>query len=319
LIREPWFWRSQDLAARFATLLLRPAEALYALAARRAPARAAPHRAPIPVICIGNATVGGVGKTPFAMLAARLLIARGRAPHFLTRGFGGAGGPAAFASHEDARNGDEAALLARIAPTAVCADRVQGAALAVAAGADCLIMDDGFQNFGLAKDLSFLLVDAEDPCGNGRLLPAGPLREPMADAIARADAIVSVGGAPPAAIDTGIARVFVAMRRMRAAPGRVVAFCGIGNPGQFFAGLAAIGCEVVGKATYADHHSYSAADMRALREIAGRAGARLVTTEKDLARIAAADRAGVSVATLDLVVDDEAGLAAMLGAAGAPA
>lgn len=313
-MKEPWFWRETGLAAGAAAATLAPAAFLYDLAQRLRAALTAPVRAGAPVICIGNATLGGVGKTPFALLLQGLLKAEGVDAHFLSRGYGGRlSGPArVIAQHTSEEVGDEPLLLAAAAPTFVARNRAAGAR-AAADGADAVIMDDGFQNPAVAKAVSLLLIDAGDPAGNGRLFPAGPLREPLARAAARADAVILVGdGAAPAGL--GPAPVFRAKRRTTASipPQRVFAFCGVGRPAQFFNALEAQGFALAGRAAFPDHHPYTDLEMAALRSKARKADAALIATEKDIVRLDSAARAGVAVARLEMSVDDPDALTALV-------
>ncbi len=294
-MREPAFWwREAGLAAG----LLAPLAALYgAVASARLAQRGA--RASAPVVCVGNPTVGGAGKTPLVLTLARLLAAAGEAPILLTRGYGGRlGGPLRVdpARHGAADVGDEPLLLARVAPTFVARDRVAGAQAAVAAGASVIVMDDGFQNPSLQKSFSVLVVDARRGIGNGRVVPAGPLRAPLDAQLARADALVVVG------TGNGGAGVMVAARA-RGVPvfhgdlvadatvvatlagKRVLAFAGIGDPEKLFATLAGAGITVAAKRSFPDHHRYTPAQARLLCEQAERDALMLVTTEKDLVRM----------------------------------
>jgi tetraacyldisaccharide 4'-kinase len=306
--------------ATAAAMALSPASAIYGALSVYVMSRARRADAGAPVICIGNATVGGTGKTPFALHVAQFATRLGARPFFLTRGYGGAiraptrvpadGGFDVF--------GDEALLLARAAPTIVSPDRAAGALLAVRSGATMIIMDDGHQNGGLRKDLSFLLVEASDPCGNGRLLPAGPLREPMRNAIARADALVSVGGPWPSSLDPAGKPQFIARRKVSAPAGRCIAFCGLGRPQQFFDSLAAAGCDVAESIAFPDHHAFSAADLSALRDRAKKIGAQLVTTEKDAVRIPAFQGGDIAIATLAFDIDRDDALAALIAPMAAP-
>ncbi|MDX1542157.1 MAG: tetraacyldisaccharide 4'-kinase, partial [Geminicoccaceae bacterium] len=169
--------------------MLDPFGRLYGVAGRLRRRFVRPWRAPVPVLCIGNLTVGGTGKTPLTMTLARRVAARGRRPHILSRGYGGrAKGPLRVdpGTHEALAVGDEPLLLADVAPTWVARDRRLSARAAIAAGADVLIMDDGFQNPALHQDLSLVVVDGTIGFGNHRLLPAGPLREPVAEGLGRA-------------------------------------------------------------------------------------------------------------------------------------
>src|SRR4051812_5054707 len=190
-MKAPRFWWDKPGAM---AALLAPIASLYgAVAARRLSEAGA--RAGTPVICVGNLTVGGAGKTPAAMAIARLLIEAGEQPYFLTRGYGGrlAGPVVVETGHSAVQVGDEPLLLARVAPTIVAANRVAGAKLAREKGASVVVMDDGFQNPSLVKDLSILMIDGGRGIGNGRVLPAGPLRVPLEPQLDRADAILFVG------------------------------------------------------------------------------------------------------------------------------
>jgi tetraacyldisaccharide 4'-kinase len=294
-MREPAFWwREPGSAAR----LLSPLAALYgAVAARRL--RRSGQRAAAKVICIGNLTVGGAGKTPTAIAAVRLLRDAGANPAFLTRGYGGRlAGPLVVApTHTAADVGDEPLLLARVAPTVVARDRVAGAAAAVAAGADTIVMDDGFQNPSLEKDLSVLVVDGRRGIGNGKVFPAGPLRAPLAAQLARAHALLVVGeagwsargvvtaatAAQPSLLTGRLAPDPAALAALKQA--RVLAFAGIADPDKFFATLRDAGIRVVATRRFADHHAFSATEAKALVAAADQSGLTLVTTEKDMARM----------------------------------
>ncbi len=276
--------------------LLAPLSALYAAAFNARWALAVPKRAKVPVLCVGNLTVGGAGKTPVAIAAAQALIARGERPVFLSRGYGGkARGPVRvdLDLHDARQVGDEPLLLARVAPVVVAADRVAGAAQAETLGASVIVMDDGFQNPHLAKDLSLVVVDGAAGIGNGHVLPAGPLRGPLAFQLACADAMVIVG---PGTGADGVAPAMGARPVLRGTLGpsgdagwlkgaRVVAFAGIGRPSKFFATLEALGAEVVEAIAFPDHHRFEAADAKRLLTAASQADAVLVTTEKDQVRL----------------------------------
>ena len=320
MIPEPWFWRERSFSAQAAATTLWPAAALYGALSAYAHSRGRKADADAPVLCVGNATVGGVGKTPFALHIARLAMTMGARPFFLTRGYGGRARAPTIVPADGAYpdHGDEALLLARAAPTIVAPDRAAGAALAVQAGASLIIMDDGHQNAALRKDLSILLIEAADPCGNGRLLPAGPLREPMTNAIARADALVSVGGSWPPSLCAAGKPVFVARRTVTAPPGRYLAFCGLGRPQQFFDGLAAAGCEIAERIAFPDHHPYTDADLDALRARARKSGAGLVTTGKDAIRIPRRQIGDIAIAGLTIDIDREDALAALIAPLVAP-
>lgn len=277
-MREPWFWRSPSIAARAVRAAFSPLSLAYRAGQSLRRTLTRPHRASVPVICIGNATLGGAGKTPFAILVARLLIEAGYRPAFLTRGYGGAVvGPVVVDPNRHAAVdvGDEALLLSRRALTILSRNRPLGAALAAQQGADVIIMDDGFQNPSLAKDLSILLSDGTD----GAVFPAGPMREPLRVARSRADLVVNTGGAGDADFT---ARTEIAGGP---APQRVIAFAGIGRPEKFFATLRTAGFDVARCISFPDHHAFTDAELSRLRREAAREKAVLITTEKDLVRI----------------------------------
>ena len=315
-MRAPGFWRRRGGLA----LLLAPLGGLYALggALRRRLRR--PVRAACPVICVGNLSAGGSGKTPTALALAERLAELGRRPVFLSRGYGGeARGPLRVepGRHAATTVGDEPLLLAAAAPTVVARDRAAGAALAATMG-DVIVMDDGFQNPGLAKDLALLVFDGGQGLGNGRCLPAGPLREGLAAGLARADACVLVG--PDA---TGLAPRLAGRPLLRArveplAPppdGPLLAFAGIGRPEKFFESLRQAGARLAGTRAFPDHHAYRTEELAALRAAAAAAGAGLITTAKDLARLPPQARAGIAALAVRLVFEDRDALDLLLRSA----
>ena len=306
-MRAPEFWKKPGPLA----LLLAPLGWIYGASVARKARHAAPYKSSARVICIGNLTAGGSGKTPVAMAVAEQLIARGKKVFFLTRGYGGSqAGPLLVKGQSADVVGDEALLLARIAPTIVSRDRAAGARLAEAQGAEVIVMDDGHQNFSLRKDLSLVVVDGASGFGNGLMIPAGPLRESVAQGLARADAVIVMndgseersdedGRAPKRARGSPDLGSFAGpVLRAHLAPEdnvfrgkRVFAFAGIGRPEKFVETLRAAGVIVTDSQFFADHHPYSTAEIAALRRRA--AGALLVTTEKDFARLDKALAAGI--------------------------
>jgi tetraacyldisaccharide 4'-kinase len=252
-------------------------------------------QASVPVVCVGNPVAGGAGKTPAAIEIARLLMLGRRNPVFLTRGYGGRlKGPVRVDPKKHTANdvGDEPLLLARTAPCVVARDRVAGAALAATLG-DVIVMDDGFQNPSLAKNMSLLVVDSEAGVGNGLCIPAGPLRAPLDAQLARTDAVILVGEGKAMAALTKRKKPPVLMARLvpdaKAATQlkgrRVLAFAGIGRPQKFAGTLKALGADVVRLAAFPDHHVFTVAEAAALLNEAKRGGLTLVTTEKDKARL----------------------------------
>jgi len=280
-------------------LLLSPLAALYGAVAWLRLRRPGRHTG-VPVICLGSLTVGGAGKTPAALAVGRLLLAGHERPFFLSRGYGGRlAGPVLVSrsGHRATDVGDEPLLLAQLAPTIVARDRVAGAQMARFEGAGVIVMDDGLQNPALHKDLAIVVIDGRRGVGNGRVLPAGPLRAPLASQIARAHALIVVGTAADSAaavVELGRQRglpVFPARlapdpQTLAALAGRrILAFAGIADPDKFFATLAEAGLTVVETQSFADHHRYTAAEAQMLTERAQRQNLVLLTTEKDQVRL----------------------------------
>jgi tetraacyldisaccharide 4'-kinase len=294
-MRAPEFWTRDDALARCWGTLLSPLGAAYGCVGRSRRKRARPYRAKARILCIGNLTAGGTGKTPVAIALARMLAAREKKVVFLSRGHGGRlrGALAVDLSHHSAADvGDEPLLLAAHATAIVARDRSEGARLADALGADVVVMDDGFQNFQLAKDVSILVADAQTGFGNGRLIPAGPLREGVGEGLARADALMLMGeGGFTPSFDGPVLHAHLTPCAPHALQGRsVFAFAGIGRPEKFFAMLTAMGARVVAAESFPDHHRFAARELAEMKAAAAGANLLLVTTEKDFVRIAPAAR-----------------------------
>ncbi len=313
-MQAPGFWQTGGLLPH----LLAPVAAVVAGSTARRVARPG-WRAPVPVVCCGNAGVGGTGKTTLALDLGARLVRRGARVAFITRGYGGRieGTARVDALHTAADVGDEAMLLAAVAPTLVGADRAASARLAVAAGATVLVMDDGLQNPGLEKDLSLLVVDGAVGFGNGRVMPAGPLREPVQAAAARCRAAVLIGvDAHGAAARLPSLPVLQATLRPEAPElkGRTVfAFAGIGRPAKFFATVAQAGAVIAGQRAFPDHHRYRPAELLLLARDSAALGAALVTTPKDAVRLPPDWRGRVMVAGVSLAWADPAAIDALLG------
>jgi tetraacyldisaccharide 4'-kinase len=282
------------------SLLLSPLAAIYgAVAARRLQREG--FDAGIPVFCVGNYHVGGAGKTPTVLALVKLLRDLGETPVVLSRGYGGRlRGPVMVepGRHLAADVGDEPLMLARTVPVAVARERLDGLALAKSQGATVIVMDDGFQNPAIAKDASLIVIDAHRGLGNSCVFPAGPLRAPLPPQIERTDALIVVGeGSAAEAVAAKIAArdkpVLTAQLKADDAAlsslrgQRVLAFAGIGDPERFFRTLRSNGVEVVGQRAFADHHPFTQGEVDALVEEAKRDALKLVTTEKDLARLGA--------------------------------
>ncbi len=311
-MKAPAFWTRRGKTAK----LLAPLGAVTKLATARRVARAgfAPG---IPVYCAGNAGVGGSGKT---ILARDLLGRLPGTPFALTRGYGGRlPGPLVVnpATHTARDVGDEALLLAASGPTILARDRAAGARLAVKEGATAIVMDDGLQNPELQKDCSFLVIDGGYGFGNGFVLPAGPLREPVAAAAARCKAAVLIGpdvaDAMTALSDLPVLRATLSASCAEPLAGRpVVAFAGIGRPAKFFASVTELGGDIVGWHAFPDHHVYTLADGGELLAEAARKKAVLVTTEKDYVKLTRPMQVECLVVKVRLAWDDEAALEAVL-------
>jgi tetraacyldisaccharide 4'-kinase len=320
-----WWYRRDRSASPVARALLTPVSWAWAGVTARRIARAQPIDPGIPVICVGNLTVGGTGKTPVVRELARRLGA-----HVLSRGYGGAlRGPAQVdpRAHTAADVGDEPLMLAQDVPVWISRDRVAGALAAAQAGAKLVVMDDGHQNPSLKKTLSIVVVDGETrdgewPFGDGRVFPAGPMREPLRAGLARADAVVVLLPADLPELDAELARAVAGPPRLTARlqpagplpEGRLVGFAGIGKPWKFERALAATG-RLAEFAAFADHQPYDDATLARLEALAELHRARMVTTEKDWVRLPPPWRARVSAWPVRAVFEDEAALDALLAGA----
>jgi tetraacyldisaccharide 4'-kinase len=318
-MRAPDFW----LKGGPASVALAPLGWAWAAGSALRGLLSRPFVAPLPIICIGNLVAGGAGKTPVALsLADRL-----PGVHFLSTGYGGREhGPLRVdpRRHGAGRVGDEPLLLSSVAPCWVARDRVAGAAAAARHGAACLIMDDGFQDPSLAKDVALLVVDGHTGFGSGRCIPAGPLREPIARGLARATAVVILGeDRRQVAARVGPLPILRASLEPEAeaaalAGQRVVAFAGIGRPAKFFNALRRLGAELVEEIAFPDHHPYQLAEIGELMDLAETHGAALVTTSKDIVRVPAHLRDSVAVLRITVTWEDEDALLDHLAEHGVP-
>ncbi|MFZ1990219.1 MAG: tetraacyldisaccharide 4'-kinase [Alphaproteobacteria bacterium] len=271
-----------------------PLGALYDFGGRVRFALTKPYVAPVPVICVGNVTAGGTGKTPFSITLAHGLKALGHRPHIVTRGYGGSlRGPVQVdpERHTASEVGDEPLLLSNAAPTWIAKNRRAGVEHAVSAGADMIVMDDGLQNPSVAKTVSLVLVDGEVGFGNGRVIPAGPLRESVERCFARADALILMGEESHrtrAQIAGWRGPVFHAHLEPNAthiAPQPYIAFAGIARPDKFFATLDRLGVRMIERVAFPDHHVFTESEIKSLISRAKASNARLITTAKDAVRL----------------------------------
>jgi tetraacyldisaccharide 4'-kinase len=326
-MRAPAFWNMPPDRPGLAARLLAPLGWLYAAGTARR-LRQPGYLPQVPVICIGNLVAGGAGKTPTTLALAQRLVARGHEVHIVSRGHGGRlSGPVRVDErrHSAEDVGDEPLLLSAVAPVWVAKDRAAGVRVAEQAGARVILMDDGFQNPSVTPALSLVVVDADRGFGNGRCIPAGPLREPIAVGLARADLVLSIGEDLAQARFSALwgASIAVPQLRGRLCPlamgmdwtgERVLAFAGIAHPARFFATLRAEGAEVVRGEALVDHSALSETLLRRLEAEAAASGAQLVTTEKDAARLPPHWRGKVLTLVVRLEIEDWRPLDQALGA-----
>lgn len=306
-----WYRTRPSVTAHF----LRIFSCLWIAASRLRAKYAHPYTSRLPVICVGNATLGGAGKTPTAKALMRGFRAAHLAanPCFLTRGYLGLTRVATHVSSPDAGiYGDEAVLLSRHAPTIVSRDRVNGLKLAEVSGHDFVIADDGFQNPHFSKTSSLLVIDGAAGIGNGLIAPAGPMRETLDEALARATAVLIIGEDAHGIMSRVTKPIFRGhMRPVNANPsGKYVAFAGIGRPDKFFTTLRDAGYDVVETIAFPDHHAYDDADRMRLERLAARHGAKLITTEKD--RVRMTQKMAAESLPVELQIDDLPRLLALL-------
>ena len=316
-MKAPEFWSQPNAPLG---KLLSPLGYAYRLAGALKRSRTKPARVDATVICVGNLVAGGTGKTPVALSIARILKRDDLA--FLTRGYGGRlAGPVRVSPnfHTSADVGDEALLLGQAATTWVARDRAVGARAALEAGMRLIVMDDGFQNPSIIKDISFVVIDGETGFGNGKLIPAGPLREPVATGLERADAVVIVGNdraeiakTLPSSLPVFTGQILPTADREIWAGQRIVAFAGIGRPAKFFDTLSALGCDVVATRSFADHHPFTDAEIAQICAEADALDAKPVTTEKDAVRLPNALRNKIETLPVAFVWDDAAAISDFL-------
>lgn len=300
-MRAPAFWYdSQKPAHLWPGRLLSPFGKIYGWAVRKRFDFYFPVPMAKPVVCVGNLVAGGAGKTPVVESLVPLLQDAGYNPHILTRGYGGEEpGPLQVSPNRDtaADVGDEALLLVEKAPTWVSRSRPLGAQAAIDTGATLIIMDDGFQNPAIFKDFALLVADGQAGFGNGRIMPAGPLREEISFGLSRADAVVIVGEdkANVAATLKRHADIPLFYAQLKPAQGnpdvagkKVFAFAGIGRPEKFRETLAEAGAQLEGWGSFPDHFPYVADDLKELVTAADAQGAMIITTAKDHVRLPSA-------------------------------
>lgn len=311
----PFWWTKPD----WRSCALTPVAYVYGTIAGRRLLKAEPPKVAAPVLCIGNFTVGGAGKTPTAIAFAKAAKERGFNPGIVSRGYGGdyKGMHIVDLAHDSARHvGDEPLLLARHAPVALCPDRIKSAQELLQRGCDFIIMDDGFQSARLHPDFSLLVVDSTRGIGNGKVIPAGPLRAPLIDQMRKTDAVLRIGKERNA--DYLLRQAARAARPIFDAQlipssqstvqgRRWLAFAGIGNPDKFYASVREAGGEVIETRSFADHYAYTESDIESLRHRAQQLNAGLITTAKDQVRLTTMQKASKTfvreLAVLDIELD----------------
>ena len=304
-MKTPKYWQSNSLISK----LLQPVGWIYgALTQLRLKIYQTP-KASVPVVCVGNITAGGTGKTPVAISLAKILETEMFHPFFVTRGYGGKlqNVVVNLKKHSAQEVGDEPLLLAKQAPVVVNANRYEGAKLAIKEGADIIIMDDGFQNPSLHKDLSFLVFDGNYGIGNGKIIPAGPLRETLSDGIKRADALIILGSDKHHLAERTKLPVFFAHTepmQTTISHQRIVAFAGIGHPQKFYHTLSMQGFEVVKTIDFPDHHFYGKDELENIIKIAQQLNAEIYTTGKDFVKIPLSMHKYINVLEIAVVWDE---------------
>ncbi|MBL4806651.1 MAG: tetraacyldisaccharide 4'-kinase [Rhodobacteraceae bacterium] len=325
-MRAPLFWHKSRRKLGFLSIILSPLAWAWHRGSVRRLANGPWEKLSVPVICVGNINVGGTGKTPTVIALQSLLADRGIAAHIVSKGYGGTEiGPIKVIErdHSAAQMGDEPMLMAAFGPVWVSKDRALGAKAAIKDGAQAILLDDGFQNPALHQDLSIVVIDAEVGFGNGKVMPAGPLRENLITGLARANLIVSIGNstAQTSLTDTwpeiaGIERLNAHLAPLQTGMDwkglRAIAFAGIGRPGKFFNTLKDQGANIIAAHSFADHGTYSDAVLNRLKAEAQKSNAQLVTTEKDAARLPASFRPNILTLPVRLKFGDQASLTAIL-------
>lgn len=318
MVQAPEFWKSREGFAR----ILEPLGRIYGAITSARAGGSKTAKGPIPVISVGGLTVGGAGKTPVTLSLVERLQDLGQRPAVILRGYGGSlKGPVKVdpSLHTSNDVGDEALLHAELCPTWVARKRIDGVIAAAKEGATIGVLDDGHQHPGLHKDLRIVVIDGQNPFGNGYVFPAGPLRERPDDAFARADAVVVMGGdqqhlaARLAKNIVTLSASLVPDPSALALRGQnVLAFAGIGNPEKFFATLQAVGARVVAAHPFEDHEAFGPADIQVLLDEAFAMNAIPVTTAKDAARLSPDQRQQVNVVAVAVLWRDDAALDQLL-------
>ncbi len=322
MLKAPQFWQNKN---SLLGKILNPLGQVYAFFSFHRLKHGHPYQAKMPVLCVGNLSVGGVGKTPVCLALGRYLRQQHKTFYFLNHGYHARQQSVLvdMSIHTALDVGDEALLLAQEAPTIVDSARARGAQLAENLKADFLIMDDGFQNPSLVKTFSFIVVDGTLGFGNERVMPAGPLREPILTGLKRADAIVLVGQDSWGVqaylqkhhIDLPILRGhFVpehqSMSYLKTLP-KVGAFAGIGHPEKFFRMLKTEGIQLMAEKSFPDHYFYTHFDIENLKK--EHPELKWATTTKDWVKLPPEEREEMVQVSGQFEFDDLTRLTEVLG------
>jgi len=314
----PQFWYSTDANNKspLLSIILWPLSALYQMGDKLNRLKTNQKPSPLPVICVGNITMGGGGKTPTARALLKMIQDHGKfaTPCFLMRGYGGNNkGPIEvdLTTHTSWDVGDEALMQAHYAPTIIASDRYDGAVLAEKLGYDLIIMDDGFQNYRLEKTLSFIVIDGGFGFGNGKTFPSGPLREPIKPALKRANACIIINKTDD--INLSIlnkkrhyhASINLLNNGQKTKGKKVIAMAGIARPEKFFDTLEQNGYELYAHYGFSDHHVYTHGELQAIVERAERHNISVITTEKDWIRLSEKWREKISYLKISIEFDDK--------------
>ncbi len=309
-MKTPRFWKKRNLLAS----LLYPLGTLYSFGTAWRLKHGEKHKLNRPVICIGNLTAGGTGKTPVSLSIAKLLQAKGKNPFFLSRGYGGTLKDILVDNrvHTAEQAGDEPLLLSLTAPTVVNPDRYLGALKAVKSGAELIIMDDGFQNPGLEKDLSFIVIEGSFGFGNLWCIPAGPLRENIEEGLKRATAAIIIGedtyGAAKLLGDLPVFYANIKAVDPKIKNKDIYAFAGIGRPQKFYESLKGLGFNIIKKFSFPDHYNYKPKDLEKILTKAHKNGHPVFTTSKDFVKIPADLRDNFHVLEIEVKWQNEKSL-----------